>query len=63
MNQTLIQKITRRIIFVAFVISIGILAVLLQNETSRAAKDDWLPIAPEDLALKDNPASPGAHTQ
>jgi hypothetical protein len=24
------------------------------------AGDDWLPIAPEDLALKDNPASPGA---
>lgn len=24
------------------------------------AVDDWLPIAPEDLALKDNPASPGA---
>jgi Domain of Unknown Function with PDB structure (DUF3857) len=25
------------------------------------AKDEWLPIPPEDLALKDNPASPGAH--
>src|SRR5271154_2419019 len=25
------------------------------------AGDDWLPVAPEDLALKDNPASPGAH--
>jgi Domain of Unknown Function with PDB structure (DUF3857) len=25
------------------------------------AGDDWLPIPPEDLALKDNPASPGAH--
>ena len=36
------------------------LAVLLQSETSRA-KDDWLPVPPEDLALKDNPASPGAH--
>ena len=24
------------------------------------AKDEWLPIPPEDLALKDNPASPGA---
>jgi hypothetical protein len=23
--------------------------------------DDWQPIAPEDLAMKDNPASPGAH--
>lgn len=26
-----------------------------------SAGDDWLPIAPEDLALKDNPKSPGAH--
>lgn len=23
--------------------------------------DDWLPISPEELALKDNPASPGSH--
>ena len=28
---------------------------------SAPAGDDWQPIAPEDLALKDNPASPGAH--
>jgi Domain of Unknown Function with PDB structure (DUF3857) len=26
-----------------------------------SAGDDWLPITPADLALKDNPASPGAH--
>ena len=26
-----------------------------------SAGDDWLPITPEDLALKDNPKSPGAH--
>src|SRR5271154_5739274 len=26
-----------------------------------SAGDDWLPISPADLALKDNPASPGAH--
>jgi len=25
------------------------------------AGDDWLPIPPDDLTLKDNPASPGAH--
>jgi len=25
------------------------------------AKDEWLPISPDDLALKDNPASPGAN--
>ena len=28
---------------------------------STPAGDDWLPIPPEDLALKDNPAQPGAH--
>ncbi len=28
---------------------------------SSSAGDDWLPIAPADLALKDNPAQPGAH--
>jgi hypothetical protein len=26
-----------------------------------SAGDDWLPVPPADLALKDNPASPGAH--
>ena len=26
-----------------------------------SAGDDWFPIPPADLALKDNPASPGAH--
>jgi hypothetical protein len=29
--------------------------------SSGPAKDDWPPIPPEDLAMKDNPASPGAH--
>jgi Domain of Unknown Function with PDB structure (DUF3857)/Transglutaminase-like superfamily len=28
---------------------------------SASAGDDWLPIPPADLALKDNPAQPGAH--
>jgi Domain of Unknown Function with PDB structure (DUF3857) len=28
---------------------------------SSSAGDDWLPITPADLALKDNPAQPGAH--
>ena len=28
---------------------------------STSASDDWLPIPPADLALKDNPAQPGAH--
>jgi hypothetical protein len=54
------RKIIRKVVFAASLVSIGILAVLLQSETSRA-KDDWLPVPPEDLALKDNPASPGAH--
>jgi hypothetical protein len=35
------------------------LCVPLSHSTS--AGDDWLPIPPEDLALKDNPAQPGAH--
>ena len=33
---------------------------LLISPASRAA-DEWLPIDPADLALKDNPASPGSH--
>lgn len=36
-----------------------LLCVPLSHSTS--AGDDWLPIPPEDLALKDNPAQPGAH--
>lgn len=35
------------------------LGFLLPNATSAA--DEWLPINPADLALKDNPASPGSH--
>jgi hypothetical protein len=34
--------------------------VFLDGAHAVAAADDWLPIAPEDLALKDNPKSPGA---
>ena len=39
------------------------LFLLCVTSTPRSAPagDDWQPIAPEDLALKDNPASPGAH--
>ncbi len=37
-----------------------LVAALTLSGGSRA-KDDWLPILPEDLALKDNPLSPGAH--
>ena len=35
------------------------LCVLLPRGTSAA--DEWLPVNPADLALKDNPASPGSH--
>jgi len=50
----------RKLAVAASLISIGVLAILFWGVPSRA-KDDWLPIAPEDLALKDNPAKPGAH--
>jgi Domain of Unknown Function with PDB structure (DUF3857)/Transglutaminase-like superfamily len=33
--------------------------LLIASPVSQA-KDDWLPIAPEDLAMKDSPANPGA---
>jgi uncharacterized protein DUF3857/transglutaminase superfamily protein len=39
----------------------SILAALLALSGNTRAKDDWLPIPPEDLALKDNPLNPGAH--
>jgi hypothetical protein len=46
-----------------FICSITVFLVLLFVASSRVslAGDDWLPIPPADLALKDNPASPGAH--
>ena len=37
----------------------GVLAALAGVHTT--AGDDWLPISPADLALKDNPAQPGAN--
>lgn len=40
-------------------ILVVLLCVLLVNSTP--AGDDWLPIPPADLALKDNPAQPGSH--
>jgi hypothetical protein len=41
---------------------LGFLAALLIAAIPRAMRgaDEWLPISPEDLALKDNPKSPGA---
>jgi hypothetical protein len=43
-------------------LAIGIIAGLLGFACWHAARagDDWIPVPPEDLALKDNPASPGA---
>jgi hypothetical protein len=60
MIQKPIRKINRKLTISASLLFFVLLAILLQSEASRA-KDDWLPVPPEDLALKDNPASPGAH--
>lgn len=45
------------------VCSLVVLLVLLcpRGPLARAANDDWLPISPEELALKDDPLNPGAH--
>lgn len=44
-----------------FLFAAIIFAALLTLSGGSRAKDDWLPVPPEDLALKDNPLSPGAH--
>jgi hypothetical protein len=45
-----------------FALILGFLAALFAAAIPRAMRgaDEWLPISPEDLALKDNPKSPGA---
>jgi Domain of Unknown Function with PDB structure (DUF3857) len=45
------------------VLSVLVIVVMLWLSFAKAipAGDDWLPIAPADIALKDNPASPGAY--
>src|SRR5579862_53400 len=43
------------------VFALAICAAAFFLSSGSPAKDDWLPIDPADLALKDNPASPGAH--
>ena len=40
-------------------IALFLLAILI-GPWRAALADDWLPIAPEDLALRDNPKQPGA---
>jgi Domain of Unknown Function with PDB structure (DUF3857) len=42
-------------------LAVSILTTLLVFSGNSRAKDDWLPVPPEDLALKDNPLNPGAH--
>lgn len=46
-----------------FLSCMAVLVALLSIFGLRASRaaDDWLPIPPADLALKDNPKSPGAH--
>jgi hypothetical protein len=46
-----------------FMLNLAIAAalVVLVGPHSMRGADEWLPIPPEDLALKDNPKSPGAH--
>jgi Domain of Unknown Function with PDB structure (DUF3857) len=41
--------------------TLGLLLLFVFLAVSPAPADDWLPIPPADLALKDNPAQPGAH--
>jgi hypothetical protein len=43
----------------AFPVLVALL--FLPSVHSTSAGDDWLPVAPADLALKDNPAQPGAN--
>jgi hypothetical protein len=42
-------------------ISLGLFLFLLAYARPTASKEDWPPIPPEELAMKDNPASPGSH--
>jgi Domain of Unknown Function with PDB structure (DUF3857) len=41
-------------------VAVLLLGAAIATRTSSAG-DDWLPITPADLALKDNPSQPGAH--
>lgn len=42
-------------------VSLGLLLLLFAYARPTASKEDWPPIPPEELAMKDNPASPGSH--
>ena len=49
----------RRSIFLLSLLALAGIGLLVPRAISAA--DEWLPINPADLALKDNPASPGSH--
>jgi hypothetical protein len=57
-GEKILMNRTQRFICVAVFFSVVLWAVHPQQSF---AGDDWLPIPAADLALKDNPASPGAH--
>src|SRR5277367_6185405 len=45
-----------------FVLGVAVISLFVFFAEPRTSLgDDWLPVPPEDLALKDNPASPGAN--
>jgi hypothetical protein len=44
-----------------YALPVLVASLLLPSVRSTSAGDDWLPVPPADLALKDNPAQPGAH--
>jgi hypothetical protein len=50
---------TRTLQFILGLALVAALFIFIVPRAMRAA-DEWLPISPEDLALKDNPKSPGA---
>jgi hypothetical protein len=51
---------TQRFLCITTFVFLLLCAIAMAPRPSSAG-DDWLPIPPADLALKDNPASPGAH--
>jgi hypothetical protein len=51
---------TQRFLCITAFVFLLLCAIAMAPRPSSAG-DDWLPIPPADLALKDNPASPGAH--
>ena len=44
-----------------YLLCVAVLALAASLGLPTIHGDDWLPISPEDLALKDNPKQPGAH--